>query len=61
MKASEFGGDDGSIQPDPHPLSSVEQARLDRMLDPADADDTVDDARVRGDQEGGRSSQRVAE
>jgi len=60
MKSSEFGGDDGSIQPDPHPLSSVEQARLDRMLDPADASDTVDEARRRGQQKGGRSSQRTS-
>lgn len=57
---SEFGGSAGLVQPEPHQPTSVEQARLERMVDPADANDSVEAARLRGTQEGGRSSQRLA-
>lgn len=48
---SEFGGAPGPIQPPPHELTAAEQARLERRLDPANPDDTIEAARVR---EGGR-------
>lgn len=60
QRESEFGGVPGMVQPEPHQLSSVEEARLMRMVDPADANDSVEAARERGEQEGGRSSQRLA-
>ena len=44
---SEFGGHPGTIQPEPHPLTNAEQARLERRVDPADATDDVDAARGR--------------
>ncbi len=44
---SEFGGVPGTIQPEPHQLTSVERARLERKVDPADPTDTVEAARVR--------------
>lgn len=44
---SEFGGYPGPIQPEPHKLTSVEQARLERRVDPADGGDNVDAARER--------------
>jgi hypothetical protein len=44
---SEFSGFSGTIQPDPHPLSSVEQARLERKTNPADPTDSVEAARDR--------------
>lgn len=50
---SEFGGAPGPIQPPPHKLTAVEQARLERRLNPADPEDTIDAARAR---EGGRMS-----
>lgn len=46
-EASEFGGVGGTIQPEPHELSSVEQARLERRVNPADATDNVEAARQR--------------
>lgn len=45
--ASEYGGVPGSIQPEPHPLTAVEQARLERRLNPADEGDNVEAARQR--------------
>lgn len=50
---SEFGGAPGMIQPPPHKLTAVEQARLERKLNPADPEDTIDAARAR---EGSRMS-----
>jgi hypothetical protein len=44
---SEFGGDQGTIQPEPHQLTSVERARLERRVDPADPSDNVEAARER--------------
>lgn len=44
---SEFGGYPGTIQPEPHPLSSIEEARLMRRVDPADPGDNIDAARDR--------------
>lgn len=44
---SEFGGYPGTIQPEPHPLTAIERARLERRVDPADASDSVEAARVR--------------
>lgn len=44
---SEFGGYPGTIQPEPHELTSVEEARLMRRIDPADAGDDIAAARVR--------------
>jgi hypothetical protein len=56
----EFGGYPGLIQPEPHPLTGIEEARLMRSLDPADGDDNLEAARERGGaQRGGRSSQRT--
>ena len=46
-KPSEFGGYPGTIQPEPHKLTSIEQARLERRVDPADAGDSVEAARER--------------
>jgi hypothetical protein len=46
-KPSEFGGYAGSIQPPPHELTSVEQARLERKTNPASPTDTVEAARDR--------------
>ena len=44
---SEFGGYPGLVQPEPHQLNSVEQARLERALEPADPDDSVEADRAR--------------
>lgn len=44
---SEFGGYPGTIQPEPHPLTAVEEARLMRRVDPADSGDSIDAARQR--------------
>lgn len=44
---SEFGGYAGTIQPPPHELTSVEQARLERKINPADPSDSVEAARER--------------
>lgn len=44
---SEFGGAPGLIQPPPHELTAVEQARLERRLNPADPEDSVEAARAR--------------
>lgn len=44
---SEFGGAPGMIQPPPHKLTGIEQARLERKLDPADPNDTVEAASIR--------------
>lgn len=46
-QASEFGGVPGTIQPEPHELTSIEQARLERRVNPADAGDSVEAARER--------------
>jgi len=45
--ASEFGGVPGTIQPDPHELTTAERARLERRVNPADAGDSVEAARER--------------
>lgn len=45
--ASEFGGVPGTIQPDPHPLTAAERARLERRVNPADEGDSVEAARER--------------
>lgn len=44
---SEYGGYAGQIQPEPHQLTPAEQARLERLVDPADASDNIDAVRVR--------------
>jgi hypothetical protein len=44
---SEFGGMSGLIQPEPHQLTSEEEARLMRRVDPADATDSIEAARER--------------
>jgi hypothetical protein len=44
---SEFGGYPGTIQPEPHKLTAIEQARLERRVNPADAGDSVEAARER--------------
>lgn len=44
---SEMGGYPGTIQPEPHKLTSVEQARLERKTNPADPSDSVEAARER--------------
>lgn len=44
---SEYGGDPGTIQPEPHPLSAIEEARLMRRVNPADATDSIEAARER--------------
>jgi hypothetical protein len=55
---SEYGGQPGLIQPEPHKLTAIEEARLMRSVDPGDPDDSVEAARLRGGaQAGGRSSQ----
>jgi hypothetical protein len=46
-ESSEFGGDPGLIQPEPHQLTPREQAMLERQLNPADPDDSVSAARAR--------------
>lgn len=48
---SEFGGYGGPIQPEPHPLTNAELARLERKTDAADPSDSVEAARIR---EGGK-------
>lgn len=44
---SEFGGYSGSIQPEPHKLTAIEEARLQRRVDPANPGDSVEAARER--------------
>lgn len=44
---SEFDWAGGPIAPPPHELTAAEQARLERRLDPADPDDTIEAARLR--------------
>lgn len=44
---SEFGGYPGPIQPEPHKLTSVEEARLMRKVNPASTSDSVEAARAR--------------
>jgi hypothetical protein len=44
---SEFGGNSGTIQPEPHKLTSIEEARLMRRVDPAKPDDSIEAARER--------------
>jgi len=44
---SEFGGYPGTIQPEPHKLTSVEEARLARRVDSASAEDNIEAARER--------------
>jgi hypothetical protein len=44
---SEFGGAPGLVQPEPHTLTSVEQARLERQTNPASTSDSVEAARER--------------
>lgn len=44
---SEFGGAPGLIQPPPHKLTSSEEARLMRKVNPADAEDSIEAARAR--------------
>lgn len=51
---SEFGGEAGSIQPEPHKLTSAEESRLQRRVHSWDAGDTIEAARereLRGDTE----------
>lgn len=44
---SEFGGYPGTIQPEPHKLTNVEQLRLERKVNPASTSDSVEAARSR--------------
>jgi len=44
---SEFGGHPGTIQPEPHPLTAIEEARLMRKVKSTDPTDTIDAARTR--------------
>lgn len=44
---SEYGGYPGPIQPEPHPLTNAELARLERKVDPADPSDSIEAARQR--------------
>jgi hypothetical protein len=44
---SEFGGYSGTIQPEPHQLTSIEEARLERRVRPDDPADSVEAARER--------------
>lgn len=44
---SEFGGYPGLIQPEPHQLTAAEQAALERRVDAADPDDSIEKARAR--------------
>lgn len=45
-RASEFGGHEGRVQPLPHPLTNVEQARLERATDPTDVLGSADTQRI---------------
>jgi hypothetical protein len=57
---SEYGGYPGTIQPEPHKLTSIEEARLMRRVNPTDPGDSIEAARQRevsGEPDpGGRSS-----
>lgn len=44
---SEYGGVPGTIQPEPHKLTSVEEARLQRRVNPSSAEDSIEAARER--------------
>lgn len=44
---SEFGGAPGRIQPPPHELTGVEQARLERATNPEDPTDSAEAVRAR--------------
>lgn len=46
-QASEFGGNSGSIQPEPHQLDARERARIERRVISYREDDTVEAARER--------------
>jgi hypothetical protein len=51
---SEYGGHPGTIQPEPHKLTSAEEARLMRRVNPNDPTDSIEKARdreVRGEQD----------
>lgn len=45
-KSSEFGGHSGRVQPLPHPLTNVEQARLERATETTDPLGSADTQRV---------------
>lgn len=45
-RGSEFGGHAGRVQPLPHPLTNVEQARLERATDPTDLLATAERQRI---------------
>lgn len=45
-KGSEFGGQPGRIQPLPHELTSAEEARLMRAIDPMDEAGDVEAQRI---------------
>lgn len=45
--ASEYGGVAGSIQPEPHKLTAIEEARLARRVSPSDPGDSIEAARER--------------
>lgn len=54
----EYGGQPGPIQPEPHALTAIEEARVMRAVDPGDLNDSVEAARLRGGaQKGGRSAE----
>lgn len=44
---SEYGGYAGTIQPEPHKLTAIEEARLMRRVSPSDPADTIEAARER--------------
>jgi hypothetical protein len=46
-QASEYGGVPGTIQPEPHSLTAIEEARLMRRVNPEDAGDSIEAARER--------------
>jgi hypothetical protein len=46
-QASEFGGVPGNVQPEPHQLTTEEQARLERRVISYREDDSVEAARER--------------
>lgn len=46
-QASEYGGQPGTIQPEPHQLTAAEEARLMRRVDSTDPTDSIEKARDR--------------